>query len=220
MSLESRYRPSSFRDITFATQTQTMALSPYLKGITRRPLIFYGPPGAGKTETAKLLPAAICSDIQRADIMELNGSKDNGIDKIRSVFGGFARTVKSNDLGLGVIIFNEADGLSDAAQDALKGEMEAVQEYCLIIMTTNNVGVISAPILDRSRLVHFPLPRAELLVPMAQRIMQDHGEVVSDENLLGVLSADTWPVGHLSYRKMFERIETLIDMRREVAAKS
>src|SRR5690606_21021111 len=131
MSLESRYRPSSFRDITFATPAQATALSPYLNGLSRRPLIFHGDPGGGKTETAKLLPAAICLDIQQADIMELNGSKDNGIDKIREVFGGFARTTKSNSLDLGVIIFNEADGLSKDAQDALKGEMEEVRDYCL-----------------------------------------------------------------------------------------
>lgn len=219
MSLESRYRPSCFRDIAFTTLAQTAALSPYLSGLSRRPLIFYGPPGGGKTETAKLLPVAICSDIQRVDIMELNGSIDNGIDKIRRVFSGFARTTKLNSLDLGVVIFNEADGLSDAAQDALKGEMEAVQEHCLVIMTTNNVGAIREPIRDRSRLVEFPMPRAELLVPLAQRIMQDHGEDIADETLLAVLSADTWPSGHLSYRKMFERIETLISRRREAAAR-
>ncbi|MFD1253156.1 replication factor C small subunit [Devosia equisanguinis] len=218
MSLESRYRPSSFGDITFATPAQTTALSPYFRGLTRRPLILHGPPGGGKTESAKLLPAAICPDIQQADIMELNGSKENGIDKIRSVFDGFARTTKSNSMDLGVIIFNEADGLSKDAQDALKGEMEAVQEYCLVIMTTNHVQRIHDPIRDRCRLVEFPLPNTQLLLPLAQRIMRDHGEDVSGDHLLAVLSAETWPVGHLSYRKMFERVETLIAKRREAAA--
>jgi DNA polymerase III delta prime subunit len=217
MSLESRYRPSSFSDIVFATPAQSTALSPYLSGLSRRPLIFHGGPGGGKTETAKRLPAAICLDIQQADIMELNGSKDNGIDKIRDVFGGFARTTKSNSLDLGVIIINEADGLSKDAQDALKGEMEKVSEYCLVIMTTNNIHRIQAPIRDRCRLVEFPLPSAQLLLPLAQRIMRDHGEDISEDHLLAVLSADTWPVGHLSYRKMFERVETLIAMRRQAA---
>lgn len=218
MSLESRYRPSSFGDIVLATPAQTTALSPYHNGLSRRPLIFFGPPGGGKTETAKLLPATICPDVQQADIMELNGSKDNGIDKIRDVFGGFARTTKFNDLDLGFIIFNEADGLSSAAQDALKGEMENVTEHCLVIMTTNNIHAIHGPIRDRSRLVEFPLPSTQLLLPLAQRIMRDHGEDVSNEHLMAVLSAETWPVGHLSYRKMYERVETLIAKRREAAA--
>jgi len=218
-SLESQYRPSSFSDIVFATPAQSTALSPYFDGLSRRPLIFHGPPGSGKTATAKLFPAAICPDIQQAHIMELNGSKDTGIDKIRSVFGDFARTTKSNMLDLGGIIFNEADGLSKDAQDALKGEIEAVQEYCLVIMTTNNLTKISTPIRDRSRLVEFPLPDTALLLPLAQRIMQDHGEHISDDQMLTVLNAETYPAGHLSYRKMFERIETLITKRRALKAK-
>mgnify|MGYP003139019018 CR=1 FL=1 len=219
MSLESRYRPSSFRDIAFATPAQTTALSPYLNGLSRRPLILFGPPGGGKTETAKLLPAEICHDIQPADIMEFNGSKDNGIDKVRNVFDGFARITKSNSLDLGIIIVNEADGLSKDAQDALKGEMEKVAEYCLVIMTTNHIHRIQAPIRDRCRLVEFPLPSAQLLLPLAHRIVRDFNEDVSEAHLLGILTADTYPIGHLSYRKMFERVETLIAKRREAAAK-
>lgn len=217
MSFESQYRPRDFHEITFASQHQQAALSPYLSGLSLRPLIFHGHPGGGKTGTAKLLPFAICPDIHPADIMELNGSKDNGIDKLRRVFDGFARTVKSNSLDLGVIIFNEADGLSAAAQDALKGEMENVAEHCLVILTTNHIQAIDAPIRDRCRLVDFPLPSAWQLLPLAQRIMGDQGEAVPDEQLLAVLTAETWPVGHLSYRKLFERIETLVAKRREVA---
>ena len=101
-------------------------------------LLFVGPPGTGKSSAANvlvhlLLPGDANNEM---NVLWTNASDDRGIDFIRSQIKMFARMS-----GIGtkrkLIVLDEADGLTPAAQDSLRGIMEQYADVCTFILTAN-----------------------------------------------------------------------------------
>lgn len=55
-------------------------------------LLFYGPPGSGKTSAFYALAKSIFGPKYKSRILELNASDDRGIDIIRTKIKNFSRT--------------------------------------------------------------------------------------------------------------------------------
>lgn len=214
MSLEVKYSPKTFADYMFTLPQQEFAIEIYMDGKNTRPLLLHGTPGTGKTALSRLLPAAICKDVQpSADIMFLNGSDKTGIETVRSI-ETFCTITKWNSLGRSFVIIDEADGFSGAAQDALKGVLDARQKDTQFILTTNHHHKLSTPILSRCTCVEFPDPTPANMLGMAQAIMKAEGENVPDAEMLNLLASyDPFVPGH-SFRQMYQRLERLLAMRR------
>ena len=81
--------------------------------------------------------------------MTLNASsKDRGVDTVKTTIADF---VKSKAIGgkLKIVFLDEADGLTNDAQFALKNLMETYSSTCRFILTANVVGKVIAPIQSR-----------------------------------------------------------------------
>ena len=118
-------------------------------------LLLTGTPGTGKTTVAK----ALCDEIG-LDYIFLNGSLDNGIDVLRTTIQGFGTSVSLNG-GRKVVIVDEADNLSDAAQKAFRGVMEELSVNCTFIFTCNYKNRILDGIQSRCAEVVFKLAPKE-----------------------------------------------------------
>src|SRR5439155_19833880 len=122
-------------------------------GVLRDHLLLYGPPGTGKTTVAKIIIKVLFGPM----MLELNASKDRGIEVIRGTVEMFAKTFPM--IGRFKAVFmDEAEGLTDDAQDALRGLMEKYSFQTKFIFTTNHRGKLIAPLRDRCEQIEMNTP--------------------------------------------------------------
>jgi len=118
-------------------------------------LLFVGPPGNGKTSAARVLGLKMLGEAAfKSDFYEYNASDDRGIDFVRASLKQAAMTAPY----IGerkVILLDEADGLTAAAQDAMKQIVESNTENCLFIFTANDMSKIRPAIRSRCAVYNF-----------------------------------------------------------------
>lgn len=119
-------------------------------------MLFSGPPGIGKTTVAK----AICSQLD-LDNFFINASLYGNIDMIRTDVQAFASTVSFNGKRK-VVILDEADGLSAAAQASLRGVINEFASNASFILTANFRNKLTEPIISRLEEVNFLFNRSEI----------------------------------------------------------
>jgi len=218
MDLERKYTPGVVAKYNWHNPEVEAKVTPYLTHLTTRPVLFYGPPGGGKSRLGRLLPHMICTDLDPSmNMRQLHGSYAT-VAKVEGLLE-FCKMVAWNSLNMHVITIEEVDDVPVNVMNALKGFLDEVREMpdpTLVVMTTNNINKISSAVRDRCELVYVGLPHAEKLFPFAQSILRDEGETVDDDLLLAILQHNAEE--GLSYREFFKRLTRLIARRRGLAA--
>ena len=99
-------------------------------------LLFYGPPGTGKTSTILACAKEIYSPREfNSMVLELNASDDRGISVVRGQILNFASTRTIFNSGFKLVILDEADSMTNDAQNALRRIIEKFTDnvrFCLI----------------------------------------------------------------------------------------
>lgn len=99
-------------------------------------LLFYGPPGTGKTSTILACAKELYSPREFSSmVLELNASDDRGINVVRGQVLNFASTRTIFNSGFKLVILDEADSMTQDAQNALRRIIEKFTEnvrFCLI----------------------------------------------------------------------------------------
>ncbi len=99
-------------------------------------LLFHGPPGTGKTSCM----IAIAKELHGAQnykhmTLELNASDDRGINVVRDQIKSFCSTQQLMAKGVKLVILDECDSMTSAAQFALRRIVEKYSKttrFCLI----------------------------------------------------------------------------------------
>jgi len=163
-----KYRPKKVNDCILPEATKRMVLGAIESGEIPH-LLFYGPPGMGKTT----LGYAIANEL-KADVLYVNASMERGIDLMRTRVQQFASTMSLED-GPKIIIMDEADGVTHDGQNALKGALEAFSSNCRFIFTANRVHKIIDPIKSRCTAIDFridPSEKTRLAATFYKRIVE------------------------------------------------
>lgn len=198
-----KYRPQTVVDLIIPDEIKLKLQEWVKQGEIPNIGLFSNTPGTGKTTTSK----AITNDLD-ADVMFLNGSKENGIDIIRNKVTGFVSCV-SFDGRPKVVIYDESDGISSSGQESFRGFIEEYTQNARFILTGNYANKIIEPILNRLVVIDFDLLFAKNKAELAKQcfdrlcfVLDNEGVEYQKEELKPVVTS-FYP----SVRKMINTLQ-------------
>jgi len=126
-------------------------------------MLFVGPPGSGKTTTAQSFAMAIHGKTTNSfsSLLFLNSSDERSLDMIRNKIYPFVESrmqslfFVSGKVPPKVIIFDEAETLTDQAQCALRPLLQKPTSEIIIIFICNSLSHIHPQILNKFLLIPF-----------------------------------------------------------------
>ncbi|MCK4317557.1 AAA family ATPase, partial [Candidatus Bathyarchaeota archaeon] len=158
-----KYRPQTLDDMTNQTEIVSR-LKMFVQEKNLPHLLFVGPPGVGKTTSILALARDLYGPGYRNFTLELNASDERGIDVIREKVKNFARTAAiASPVSFKILIMDEADSLTSAAQHALRRTMEIYTRTCRFCLIGNYSENIIDPIQSRCSIFRFsPLDEKDM----------------------------------------------------------
>lgn len=163
-------------------------------------MLLYGPPGTGKTSTILAAAHQLFGDMYRERILELNASDERGINVVRTKIKNFAKLSAGGVRPDGrpcppfrIIILDEADSMTRAAQSALRRTMEKESRCTRFCFICNYVSSIIEPITSRCTKFRFKPLGFEQSVERLQLIAETekvHIESEAIESIVKISAGD------------------------------
>lgn len=183
------FRPSKIADIV-GQKGAIDVLKNTLKTGELPNLLFYGPPGTGKTTTIISLGRELYGDIKYGErVMELNASDERGIETVRETITKFAKTVIDNKdpnylcPDYKIIILDEADTMTSAAQSALRKIMEDTSKTTRFCFICNSINRIIEPIISRCVTFKFNHINNDIIFNLVKNISRKKKINIAEEQL-------------------------------------
>ncbi|GAA5975876.1 hypothetical protein JCM5350_000764 [Sporobolomyces pararoseus] len=180
-----KYRPVTLDDVV-AHKDIISTIDSFISKNRVPHLLFYGPPGTGKTSTILAVARKLYGDgsVMRNNCLELNASDDRGIDVVREQIKNFASTRMqggAGNAGFKLIILDEADMMTQAAQSALRRVIEQYTKNVRFCIICNYVNKIIPAIQSRCTRFRFgPLPKAEVEKRLQHVIEAENCQLTED----------------------------------------
>lgn len=204
-----KYRPKTLVDYICSEQNRKLIQSVIDQGEVDC-WILEGIGGTGKTT----LGLIIANELDM-DLLYINGSIETSVDTIRYKVNQFAHT--SSLMGNSkLVVIDEIDRMSTAAQDALKVLQEQTESNARFIFCTNNLQKIIQPLQSRAtHTIRFGREKTkDLVMGYFKRVcfILDNEGIKYDKKVLAEVVQLNFP----DFRKLIGNIQTLSRMHGEI----
>lgn len=183
-----KYRPSDFKHIV---------LDPINRKIFQNILdkkkfphmLFYGPPGAGKTTSAENLIRKYQSlhyRVNKENIIHLNASDERGIEVIRTQIQHFVKSKNLFETGYKFVVLDEVDYMTKNAQQALKNLLQSCLGNVRFCLICNYICKIEDALKNEFICIRFnQLPKQEIF-SFIQHISLQENMDIKDETIYSI----------------------------------
>jgi DNA polymerase III delta prime subunit len=184
------YRPKKIADCILPPKVIADTQSAISSGSIPH-FMFTGSAGTGKTTLARAI-----ADELKAELLYVNASLNRSIDDIRTKVIEFASTV-SFDGSQKIILLDEVDGLTQQAQDSLRGVYEQFG-HVRFFLTCNHKNRVIAALQSRSCIIDFRVAAADkklMQVAFFKRVLHilEERQVKYDKQVVAELISGYFP---------------------------
>ncbi|CAJ0575186.1 unnamed protein product, partial [Mesorhabditis spiculigera] len=182
-----KYRPRLLGDIVGNEQT-VLRLKAFARDGNVPHFIISGPPGCGKTSSIWALANEMLGAKAKEACIELNASDERGIEVVRNKIKSFAQIKVTLPPGRHkIIILDEADSMTEGAQQALRRIMEIYSKTTRFAFACNQSEKIIEPIQSRCAILRYnKLSDAQMLLRLEDVCAQEKVSY-NDEGLAAIL---------------------------------
>ena len=179
-----KYRPRRLDDVV-NQKGIIRRLKQFIKDESMPHLIFAGPAGTGKTTSALAMVRELYGRKMAVNTtyLELNASDARGINVIRTYIKDFAKAKPPSDISFKILILDEADNMTSAAQQALRRTMEKYTNNCRMILICNYSNKIIPPIQSRCVVFRFSFLNKEDIRGRVKYIAEKEKITLSSDGL-------------------------------------
>jgi len=168
-----KYRPNALDELISHEDIIT-TIRTFIKNDKLPHLLFYGPPGTGKTSTIlacakEMYPAKLFNSM----VLELNASDDRGIGIVRGQILNFASTRTIFNSGYKLIILDEADAMTNDAQNALRRIIEKFTDNVRFCLICNYLSKIIPALQSRCTRFRFGPLKEDQILPRLEHVCQE-----------------------------------------------
>eukprot|EP00371_Babesia_bovis_P000739 XP_001609386.1 replication factor C subunit 4 [Babesia bovis T2Bo] len=182
-----KYRPGILKDV-IGNPEVTRRLEVIAREGNMPNLLLCGPPGTGKTTSILCLAHEMLGNHFKNAVLELNASDDRGVDVVRGAIKNFAKkSVVLPPNKHKIIILDEVDSMTEAAQQALRRIMEIYSKTTRFALACNQSTKIIEPIQSRCAVIRYEPLQDEMILTRLIHICKEENVQYTNDGMEALL---------------------------------